>query len=114
MKKAAKKTGNMSDLIREFAKANPNLGPTEIAKELVAKGHKVYPALVSQARKKGANGVVKRGRKPNSESKTLNVSIQRSDVESMKAALAFVKVVGSTEAAIRYLETYKEIFLLMK
>ena len=109
MKKAAKKTGNMSDLIREYAEANPTLGPTQIAKELVAKGHKVYPALVSQARKKGANGIVKRGRKPNSESKMGVKGGVGFDVAAMQAASSFVKSVGSIEKAEQALQTYKNL-----
>ncbi len=63
-KKRKKKSGpNKSAAIREYAKAHPEAGPTEICKELKKKGISVAPALVSNV--KGAM----LGRKPKARRK---------------------------------------------
>ena len=48
-KGTSKAGGNKSQLIRDFAAANPTMKVSDIVKTLTEQGHKVYPAIVSQA-----------------------------------------------------------------
>lgn len=104
MKKGVKKPGNMSQVIRDYAAANPGLGPTQIARDLEAQGHKAYPALVSQALRGGLNPG-KRGR-PVGSGKS---SIKSLEMETLKITSEFVRASGSVEKAAAALEAYKKL-----
>ncbi len=111
MKKGTKKSGSLSQKIREYAEANPGLGPTQIAKDLIAQGHKAYPALVSQAlRGSPAKGKkpAKRGRKPGSVAKKVAPAADL-NLTSIKAASDFVKSTGSAEQAIESIRAYQKL-----
>jgi len=110
LKKGTKRSSSMSQIIRDYAAANPSLGPTQIAKDLVAQGHKAYPALVSQALrgagKKTKRGA-KRGRKPAAEkAKTPSVEL---NLVSLKAASDLVKMSGSAEGAIASIRAFQKL-----
>lgn len=118
MKKGTKKTGNMSQIIRDYAQANTTLGPTQIAKDLEAQGHKAYPALVSQAlrgskkKRKGA----KRGRKPGATKTTSKAKAVGSDVnvQGIKAISDFVKLHGSADEAIASIRSFQKLSALFQ
>jgi hypothetical protein len=101
----------MSQIIRDYAKENPGLGPTQIANNLVAQGHKAYPALVSQAlgktgKKRGRKAGAKRGRKPAAVKVTATGEL---NMLSLKAASDLIKASGSAEDAIASIRTYQKI-----
>lgn len=115
MKKGTKSTGSTSQLIRDFAEKNPTLKPAEIIKELTAQGHKVYPALVSQAlrgtgktkTRTRKRRVKKAGRKKAavasaSSPMELNVAV-------LKAAADLIRQSGSAENAIQSIRQYQKI-----
>ncbi|MFN7732388.1 MAG: hypothetical protein ACK5OB_10825 [Pirellula sp.] len=110
MKKGTKKSVNMSQVIRDYATANPTLGPTQIAKDLEAQGHKAYPALVSQAlrgtKSKGSKKPAKRGRKPGATKKVVAAEL---NLEQLKASAEFIRLHGSVEGAIDSLKTYQKV-----
>ena len=119
MKKGTKReNGNKSQIIRDFAAANPGFKISEIVKALSEQGHKVYPAIVSQALR-GTAGAQKRkskrGRKPGTKSavKATNNATEF-DLSSIKAAAAFVKASGSVDAAISSIKSFQKISALLK
>ncbi len=125
MKKGTKKSGeNKSQIIRDYAAANPGLGPTQIAKALSEQGVKAYPALVIQALRgsKGAKSggakaapskvAKKRGRPAkvksvNAENKI--TSVPASDYSILKDTAEFVKKCGSPENAMEAIKVFKHI-----
>lgn len=112
MKKGTKRSASVSQIIRDYAEKNPGLGPTQIAKDLIAQGHKAYPALVSQAigktgTKKGKKKVAaKRGRKPKVVKTGEGVDL---NLLSLKAASDFIKASGSADNAIASIRTYQKL-----
>lgn len=112
MKKGTKQSGSVSQIIRDYAEKNPGLGPTQIAKDLIAQGHKAYPALVSQAigktgKKKGRRkAAAKRGRKPNAVKAAASADL---NLLAIKAASDFIKTSGSAENAIASIRTYQKL-----
>lgn len=111
MKKGTKRSASVSQVIRDYAEKNPGLGPTQIAKDLTAQGHKAYPALVSQAlgktgKKRKKKAVAKAGRKPkvvkSSPAADLNLL-------SLKAASDFIKASGSADKAIASIKTFQKL-----
>jgi hypothetical protein len=118
MKKATKEVGsNKSQIIRDFAAANPNMRPSEIVKTLNEQGHKVYPAIVAQALRgtttKKKRKSAKRGRKP-AASKATKTTAAEFDLNQIKAAAAFVKSQGSVGAAIESIKSFQKIADLFK
>lgn len=110
LKKGTKKSTSVSQLIREYAEKNPGMGPSQIAKDLTAQGHKAYPALVSQALgKKGT----KRGRKPGAKRGRKAVAVKPAAVElnltSLKTASDFIKSQGSAEQAIASIKAFQKL-----
>jgi hypothetical protein len=106
LKKGTKKSGNMSQIIRDYAAQNPTMGPTQIAKDLEAQGHKAYPALVSQAlRNSKTKKTAKRGRKPGSVKKVTG----ELSLEHLKASGDFIRLHGSLETAVEALKTYQKV-----
>lgn len=61
MKTEGKTKVNVSKAARDYAEANPGMGPTEIANYLKSQGMNAYPAIVSKALQ--ATGGTKPGRK---------------------------------------------------
>lgn len=112
MKKGTKRTSNKSQIIRDYAEKNPGLGPTQIANDLVAQGHEIYPALVSQAlgktkgKKRKPKTGAKRGRKPAAAKATVTSDL---NLSSLKAASDFIKSAGSAEDAIASIRTYQKL-----
>lgn len=111
MKKGTKRSGSVSQMIRDYAQQNPGLGPTQIAKDLMAQGHKAYPALVSQALGKGSGKkkrkkAAKRGPKPKVAATAALADV---NLASLKAASEFVKTAGSAEQAIASIRNYQKI-----
>jgi hypothetical protein len=114
MKKATKDQSNKSQIIREFAAANPDMKPSEIIKALNEQGHKIYPAIVSQALRgtitKKKRKSAKRGRKPTAPKATKT----EFDLNQFKAVAAFVKSQGSVDDAMRSIKNYLQIADLLK
>jgi hypothetical protein len=118
LKKGTKNSASTSQIVRDFAAKNPTMRASEIIKELTAQGHKVYPALVSQAlrgaqggTKKRAGGK-KRGRKPGTKNK---VAVVKNDsiYGSLKAAAELVKASGSAENAIQSIREFQKLAALI-
>jgi len=111
LKKGTKKGASVSQIIRDYAEKNPGLGPTQIAKDLLAQGHKAYPALVSQAlgktgKKKKGKATAKRGRKPKAVKSAPGAEV---NLASLKAACEFIKSSGSAENAIASIRNYQKL-----
>jgi len=119
LKKGTKASGNTSQIIRDFAAANPGMKPSQIIKELTSQGHKVYPALVSQALR-GAPTGKKRGRKPKSKvaaakgAKVAAGSKASFDVANLKAAGDFIRQSGSAENAIESIRAFQKLAVLFQ
>ncbi len=119
MKKGTKASGNTSQIIRDFAAANPGMKPSQIIKELTSQGHKVYPALVSQALR-GAPTGKKRGRKPKGKvaaakgAKVVVGSKASFDVSNLKAAGDFIRQSGSAENAIESIRAFQKLAVLFQ
>jgi len=113
LKKGTKRSSSVSQIIRDYAEKNPGLGPTQIAKDLMAQGHNAYPALVSQAigktgkKKAKRKTAAKRGRKPGSG----KAAAAAADLNllSLKAASDLVKASGSADNAIASIRTYQKL-----
>lgn len=116
MKKATKDQPNKSQMIMDFAAANPSMRPSEIVKALNEQGHKVYPAIVTQALRgstKKKRKSAKRRRKL-AASKAIQTSAAEFDLNQFKAAAAFVKSQGSVGAAIESIKSFQKIADLFK
>jgi len=118
VKKGTKKSGSISQMIRDYAAQHPDLGPTQIAKDLEAQGHRAYPALVSQAlrgSKKKTKGA-KRGRKPGSKNTAskAKVTVQEVNVQGIKAVSEFVKLHGSADDAIASIRSFQKLSALFR
>lgn len=125
MKKGTKSSTSTSQIVRDFAANNPTLKASEIIKELTAQGHKVYPALVSQALRRAADGKKpgkKRGRKPGTKNKVVAAAktskaakATNSDTSygNLKAAADFVRSSGSAESALQAIRDYQKIAALI-
>ena len=114
MKKGtSKENGNKSQIIRDFAAANPEMKMSEIVKALNEQGHNVYPAIVSQALR-GTAGAKKRkskrGRKPGTKNavKATKTSAEF-DLSNIKAAAAFVKSAGGVEQALASIKSFQKL-----
>lgn len=117
MKKGTKNSSSTSQIVRDFAAKNPTMRASEIIKELTAQGHKVYPALVSQALRGVQGGTKKstakkRGRKPGTKNKVAVVN-NDSVYGSLKAAAELVKASGSAENAIQSIREFQKIAALI-
>lgn len=117
MKKGTKKAGgNKSQMIRDFAAANPGMKISDIVKALIEQGHKVYPAIVSQALR-GTAGAKKRkskrGRKPGTKN-TVKATSTEFDLSNIKAAAAFVRATGGVDAALSSIKSFQKISDLLK
>ena len=117
MKKGTKSSTSTSQIVRDFAAKNPTMKASEIIKELTAQGHKVYPALVSQALRGPADGKKagkKRGRKPGVKNKVV-AAAKKSDTSygNLKAAADFVRSSGSAESALQAIRDYQKIAALI-
>ncbi|XZE35298.1 hypothetical protein SH501x_000787 [Pirellulaceae bacterium SH501] len=125
MKKGTKKSGeNKSQIIRDYAAANPGLGPTQIANALKEQGVDAYPALVIQALRgtkegKGAAAKAprskvakKRGRPAKAKTAKAEKSVAAaspSDYSILKDTAEFVKKCGSPENAMDAIKVFKQI-----
>jgi hypothetical protein len=116
LKKGTKNSSSTSQIVRDFAAKNPTMKASEMIKELTAQGHKVYPALVSQALRGTAKGAKKagkkRGRKPGSKNKVVAAS-KDSGFGNLKAAAEFVRASGSAENAIKSIREFQKIAALI-
>ncbi len=103
---------NRSQMIRDYHSANPNAGPSEIARALSTDGMKISAALVGQ---------VLNGRSKKSKGMDVNtikaaasfVKAYKGKVEDAAAAIEsvgqFIDACGSSEAAREALTTFKEV-----
>ncbi len=119
MRKGTKReNGNKSQLIRDFAAANPGLKSSEIIKALGEQGHKVYPAIVSQALRRTAGATKrksKRGRKPGAKNAVkATTTTTEFDLTNIKAAAAFVKATGGVDSALSSIKSFQKIAALLK
>jgi hypothetical protein len=115
-KGTSKAGGNKSQLIRDFAAANPTMKVSDIVKTLTEQGHKVYPAIVSQALRGSAGAKkpkAKRGRKPGTKNAVKTTSTEL-NLTNIKAAAAFVKATGGVDAAITSIKSFEKIAELLK
>lgn len=115
LKKSTKKTGSVSQAIRDYAAANPTLGPTKISQDLQAQGINAYPALVSQAlreKKSGKSSIRKssnrksRGRPAKSAA---SAPASQDYVAVITSAAEFVKTSGGIEEAMQALKAFQKI-----
>ena len=117
MRKGTKReNGNKSQIIRDFAAANPGLKSSEIVKALNEQGHKVYAAIVSQALRRPAGATKsksKRGRKPGTKNAVKAASTEF-DLSSIKAAASFVKSAGGVDAALASIKSFQKIADMLK
>lgn len=121
MKKGTKNSSSTSQIVRDFAANNPTLKASEIIRELTAQGHKVYPALVSQALRGTAEGKKpgkKRGRKPGTTNKVVATpkavkADSNSSFGNLKAAAELVRSSGSAESAMQAIRDYQKIAALI-
>ena len=115
MKKATKDQPNKSQIIRDFAAANPDMRHPQIVKALNEQGHKIHPALVIHALRgsttKKKRKIVKR--KP-AASKVTRTTATQFDLNQIQVAAAFVKSQGSVEDAMRTIKNYLQIADLFK
>jgi hypothetical protein len=118
MKKGTNKAGgNKSQIIRDFAAANPGMKISDIVKALSEQGHNVYPAIVSQALRGTAGAKSrksKRGRKPGKSKAVKASSTTEFDLSNIKAAAAFVRVAGGVDAALNSIKSFQKISDLLK
>jgi hypothetical protein len=87
-----------ADSIRNAHAKQPQLGPTELAKQLTAKGVKVSPAHVS-----AVLGEARAKRKPKSSSNGNGL------IGQLRAASALVKATGSVKEAKAMLEALESL-----
>ena len=117
MRKGTKReNGNKSQIIRDFAAANPGLKSSEIVKALNEQGHKVYAAIVSQALRRPAGATKsksKRGRKPGTKNAVKAASTEF-DLTNIKAAAAFVRASGGVDSALSSIKSFQKIAALLK
>jgi hypothetical protein len=125
LKKGTKSSTSTSQIVRDFAANNPTLKASEIIKELTAQGHKVYPALVSQALRGSADGKKpgkKRGRKPGTKNKVVAAAKTAKSAKAantdtsfgnLKAAADFIRSSGSAESALQAIRDYQKIAALI-
>lgn len=99
---AKKRAGgpNKSQAIRDYLKAHPKAGPTEVCKELKKKGLTVAPALVSNVkaaalRKSGKKPAKRKGRGPGRPAGAAD----KVSLASLIDAREFVDRVGGVEQA---------------
>lgn len=109
MKKGTKKSGSTSQIIREYAAQHPELGPTQIANDLIAQGHKAYPALVSQALRSKSTKGKKRGPKPGRKAAATKSASTEINLAALKAASDFVKASGSADDAIASIRAFQKL-----
>lgn len=105
----AKRKVNKSDIIRDYFKANPEAGLTDIARAVTEQGYPVSPAHVNQAlaglrtkRKKG------RGRPAGSGKKSVG-AVSSKSMDQLSLAAEFCKACGGVDSAISALQTLKLI-----
>ena len=102
---------NKSEAIRDYAKANPDAGLTEVSRALEAKGIKVSPAHVAQAlRSVGLYKSKKKAGRPRVNAReALGVSpktkqVNDSVLDTVNAAKGLIKACGGVENAIQLLK----------
>jgi hypothetical protein len=109
----AKRKVNKSQVIRDYASANPSAGPTAIVKGLAEQGYAVSVALVSQALRNAANEPKKRGRPPkNAKAASVAVAskpVESSSIDHLLLAAEYCNKVGSVDAALEALHALKKI-----
>ncbi len=121
MKKGTKNKGeNKSQMIRDYAAANPGLTQAQITKALLEQGANVYPGLVGQALR-SVKGKIKpkakrRGRPPKAASKSTTkktssapVATATDYVDLFKSASDFVKQAGGIDQAVEALKVYQKL-----
>jgi hypothetical protein len=124
LKKGTKSSTSTSQIVRDFAANNPTLKASEIIRELTAQGHKVYPALVSQALRGPADKKPgkKRGRKPGTKNKVVaaartskspKAASTDTSFGNLKAAADFIRSSGSAESALQAIRDYQKIAALV-
>lgn len=107
--KMAKRKVNKSLLIREYFKANPKAGLTEIARAITEQGHTVSPAHVNQALG-GLRGKSKRGRgRPAGSTNRVAATTHSKSMDQLSLAAEFCKACGGVDSAISALQTLKSI-----
>jgi hypothetical protein len=117
LKKGTKRSNNVSKLVRDHYTANPGISQSQVVKDLLAQGHKVYPALVSQAirnlggKKPGPKpGSKKRGRPAKAAAVAVSTTL---DFSAIEAAAKFVMEAGSIENAVAAFSSYQKIAKLL-
>ena len=129
LKKGTKSSGeNKSQAIRDYALANPDLGPTQISRDLQAQGINAYPALVSQALRsiKGegaetSKGKVKKGRPAKKttapKTRTGRTPVATSGVDYvsvLKNTSEFIKQCGGVEQALEAVKVFQKVSSILQ
>lgn len=132
MKKGTKSSGeNKSQAIRDYAIAHPELGPTQISRDLQAQGINAYPALVSQALRgiksgeETSKGKPKKGRpakkttSPKTRSKATSASSSDASgsvdyVSVLKSTSEFVKQCGGVDKALEAVKVFQKVSSILQ
>jgi hypothetical protein len=101
-----RKRRNKSAIIRQFLETNPHLGPTEVVAALKQRRIKVTRTLVSNVKSRMAAGSAREGQKNVRVGRGVGKTVSVSDLVS---ARKFANHMGSIAAAIRALETLREL-----
>jgi hypothetical protein len=99
----AKRKINKSEKIREFITANPDVGPSEVARQVSEQtGAKVSAAFVSTIKQKmkGGNGKAKRGRPGRVTGDRIGNGKASDALSVIKAAQQFIAVAGGHANAV--------------
>ena len=119
MRKGNRHSTSITQLVRDFSAQNPSFGQSQIVRELVSQGHKVYPGLVSQALKRGAGVKNRKSSKPARKPRVAKVAKSKASevgfqFDQFKAAANFVKLCGGVDKAIASIRSYEKIVALFE
>ena len=131
MKKGTKSSGeNKSQAIRDYAIAHPEMGPTQISRDLQAQGINAYPALVSQALRsiRGGEGTTKGKIKKVRTAKKASATAKRTSskgrstqptdgvdyVNVLKNTSEFVKQCGGVDKALEAVKVFQKVTSILQ
>ena len=133
LKKGTKSSGeNKSQAIRDYAIAHPELGPTQISRDLQAQGINAYPALVSQALRsiRGGEGTTTKGKtkkgrpakkkdvttskKTSSKGRSSEGSSGVDYVNVLKSTSEFVKQCGGVDKALEAVKVFQKVTSILQ
>ena len=106
---AKKKSGvNKSQAIRDYLKAKPEAGPTEVVAEMKKKNIKITPALVSNV-KKAMNGGKSTGKGAKRGPKPGRRAADQLSINDLLTAKEFADSVGGVDQAVAVLKALDKL-----